>query len=244
MQKKFLLWIISIFLYLGIINSIGAQTMNDQQALSNVQQKVALIAAFTANGNLPQLKVVLNEGLDAGMTINQINEILIQMYAYVGFPRSLNGITTFMAVVQEREQKGIKDPQGEQPNTLPAASNKYEIGKNNLYQLTKVKPTEQLTGSAAFAPGIDTFLKEHLFADIFERGLLDFKARELATISALASIQGVDPMLEAHLNMGMNTGLTEAQLKQLITLINTHVGKQQADTAQRILNQVIKVRGQ
>lgn len=157
------------------------------------------------------------------MTINEINEILIQMYAYAGFPRSLNGITTLMSVVQEREQKGIKDKQGEQPTTLPANSNKYEIGKNNLSLLTKVKPTEKLTGSAAFAPGIDVFLKEHLFADIFERGLLDFQTRELATISALSNMQGVDPMLEAYLNKGINTGLTVPQLKQLIILIKTYV---------------------
>lgn len=244
MYKNVRFWIISSFICLTLSSLIGARTMNDEQSLSNIQQKIALIAAFTADGNLSQLRNVLNEGLEAGLTINQINEILIQMYAYVGFPRSLNGITTFMTVIQKREQKGIKDPQGEKPHVLPANSNKYEIGKNNLYQLTKVKPTDKLTGSAAFAPGIDIFLKEHLFADIFERGVLDFKTRELATIAALASIPGVDPMLEAHLNMGMNMGLTETQLIQLITLINIHVSKQQADTAQRILTQVIKNRAQ
>lgn len=33
------------------------------------------------------------------ITINEIKEVLVQMYAYCGFPRSLNGINTFMTVV-------------------------------------------------------------------------------------------------------------------------------------------------
>jgi 4-carboxymuconolactone decarboxylase len=32
------------------------------------------------------------------LTVNEIKEILVQMYAYAGFPRSLNGINAFMAV--------------------------------------------------------------------------------------------------------------------------------------------------
>ena len=47
------------------------------------------IAAFTANGDLEKLRTALSAGLDAGLTVNEIKEILVQMYAYVGFPRSL-----------------------------------------------------------------------------------------------------------------------------------------------------------
>lgn len=135
-------------------------------------------------------RIALNDGLKAGLTINQINEVLTKMYAYVGFPRSLNGITTFMTVLQEREQIGIKDPQGEPVMPLPATSDKYEIGKNNLYQLLKLNLLKN-------SPAVPLLL--------------------------LVS------MLEAHINMGLNTGLTEIQLKQLIPLINTYVAKQQAD---------------
>jgi 4-carboxymuconolactone decarboxylase len=88
-------------------------TMNDEnQALNALQEKIVTIAAFTAESDLPRLKKALNEGLDAGLTVNKIKEILVQMYAYAGFPRSLNGINTFMGVMEEREAKGIKDEMG------------------------------------------------------------------------------------------------------------------------------------
>jgi hypothetical protein len=55
-------------------------------------------------------------------------------------------------------------------------------------------------------------LKGHLFGDIFGRDNLDFQSREIATIAALANIEGVNAQLEAHFNIGFNTGLTEVQM--------------------------------
>ncbi len=71
-----------------------------EKTLDTLQEKIVTIAAFTANGDLTQLKTALNEGLDADLTVSEISEILIQMYAYTGFPRSLNGIGTFMDVIR------------------------------------------------------------------------------------------------------------------------------------------------
>jgi 4-carboxymuconolactone decarboxylase len=58
-----------------------------------------------------------------------------------------------------------------------------------------------------------------LFADIFESDVLNYRQRELATISALAAMPGVAPQLESHIAMGMNIGLREAQLRQVFDLI-------------------------
>ena len=80
-----------------------------KQSLSAKQAAIVTIASFTAKGDLAQLKGALNEGLNAGLTVNEIKEVLVQMYAYTGFPRSLNGIGTFMTVLDERKAKGIQD---------------------------------------------------------------------------------------------------------------------------------------
>ena len=82
------------------------------EGLNAKQEKIVTIAAFTAKGDLDRLKAALNEGLDAGLTVNEIKEILVQMYAYTGFPRSLNGLGAFMGVMEERQKKGIRDEPG------------------------------------------------------------------------------------------------------------------------------------
>ena len=104
MNRKFTVILAGIFIAVLSIAIISeAQTMKNG-GLNAKQEKIVTIAAFTASGDLQKLKTALSEGLDAGLTINEIKEILVQMYAYTGFPRSLNAITTFMGVLEEREQ--------------------------------------------------------------------------------------------------------------------------------------------
>ena len=77
---------------------------------------------------MEKLRTALHAGLDAGLTVNEIKEILVQMYAYAGFPRSLNGINTFMAVMDERQAKGVKDEMGKDASPVPADMNKDAYG--------------------------------------------------------------------------------------------------------------------
>ncbi len=230
---------IMLFMMLVIAAIAEAQPMDKNQALSAKQQDIIPIAAFTAKGDLDKLKVSLNEGLDAGLSVSEIKEILVQMYAYTGFPRSLNGIGAFMGVLEERQKKGIKDVPGKEPSPLPANKSSIELGTEIQTRLVG-KP---VTGAIfTFAPAIDQFLKGHLFGDIFGRDNLDFQSREIATISALASMDGVNPQLQSHFNVGLNTGLTEAQLKILISVLRAKVGKKEAENANEIFGKVLSGR--
>ena len=189
---------------------------------------------------MEKLKTALNEGLDAGLTVNEIKEILVQLYAYAGFPRSLNGIDTFMGVLEEREKKGIKDELGKEPSPLPANKSSIELGTE--IQTTPDRSAGHRGKYITFAPAIDQFLKGHLFGDIFGRDNLDFQSREIATISALANMEGVNPQLQAHFNIGFNIGLTEAQMRSLISVLEAKVGKKEADNANEILSKVLSSR--
>jgi quercetin dioxygenase-like cupin family protein/alkylhydroperoxidase/carboxymuconolactone decarboxylase family protein YurZ len=239
MDKKITIILASILAALfSIVTFSEAQTMTNG-GLNAKQNKIVTIAAFTANGNLHKLKTALAEGLDAGLTISEIKEILVQMYAYAGFPRSLNGITTFMGVLEEREQKGIKDVPGKEPSSMPA--NKSSIERGTVIQ-TRLIGAPATGKYITFAPAIDTFLKGHLFGDIFGRDNLDFQSREIATISALASMEGVNPQLQSHFNVGLNTGLTEAQLRSLIAVLEANVGTKEAANANETLGNVLSTR--
>lgn len=93
-----------------------------------------------------------------------------------------------MEVMNERKERGIMDNLGLEASLIVSDSSKYERGKKILEALTVTPQPEKLSGYSAFAPTIDTFLKEHLFADIFERDVLTFAQRELVTISVIAAI--------------------------------------------------------
>ncbi|MDR2954070.1 MAG: carboxymuconolactone decarboxylase family protein [Prevotella sp.] len=116
-------------------NHLNAKVMN--AGLTPTHQKIVTIASNTAIGNLEILKTELYEGLDAGLTVNQIKEVLVQMYAYTGFPRSLQAINTFMGVLEERKSKGIKDVEGADASAINDTRDKYIRGREVLESLTR-----------------------------------------------------------------------------------------------------------
>lgn len=209
--------------------SEAAQTMN---TLDAKQQSIVTISAFGATGDLDKLKSSLNEGLDAGLTVNEIKELLVQLYAYAGFPRSLNAITTFQAVVDERKARGVTDVMGREPSPFPTGRSSLEFGTENQ---TKLIGQPVGGGIYDFVPAIDQFLKAHLFGDIFQRDNLDWQSRELATIAILASIDGLNPQLQGHMGIGMYNGLTADQLRAAAALLGEKLGKRYGDNALAVL---------
>lgn len=170
------------------------------------------IAAYAAAGDMPKLNRALSRGLDAGLTVSDAKEVLVQLYAYAGFPRSLNALTELMSVLNERAQRGIQDVPGKDPGPLPSGYDALTVGTANQTKLAGAPVKGALFD---FAPAIDRYLKAHLFGDIFARDNLDWRNRELATIAALAAMQGVEAQLRSHLQIGTNVGLTPAQLRSM-----------------------------
>ena len=178
--------------------------------LTEKEKHIVNISMFTATGDLNSLKTAVKNGLNNGLTVNEVKEVMIQLYAYCGFPRSLNALSTLLEV----SKNGIFTV-GVEGTPLPKKADKNKIG---------IKTQKTLTGKNVkgelfeFAPAIDDYLKEHLFGDIFARGLLTYKEREIATISALSSMDGVEPQLNAHIEIGKRNGLTDNHVSEILKL--------------------------
>ncbi len=221
--------------------SANAQT-NTAQKLDSRQQAIVRISVLTGKGDLEKLKTELSAGLDAGLTVNQVKEVIVHSYAYAGFPRSIRGLQTFMAVLEERKVKGIHEVMGAEASAITDERSRYDRGKAILDTLLGAPQTGPPTGYSAFAPTIEVFLKEHLFADIFERDVLNYAQRELVTVSVLAGIGGVEPMLQSHLKICLNVGITAEQLQQFVEVIQSTAGQKEAKAVQEVLDEVLSNR--
>ena len=211
--------------------------------LGNRHQQIVAIASFTTKGDLEQLKNALNAALNAKLTVNEIKETLVHLYAYCGFPRSIQGLNTLMAVLEERKAKGIADEMGKTASPVTDNLSKYERGKKVLEALTgQTQFMPPKPGYGAFSPEMDVFLKEHLFADIFGRDVLSYQDREVATITALANLGGVEPMMKSHMGIALNIGMTESQLLGLLTIIEEKIGTKEAESGRKGLAEVMESR--
>jgi alkylhydroperoxidase/carboxymuconolactone decarboxylase family protein YurZ len=96
--------IVTILCFLSFFHLSQAKEV-DMGALDKKEQAAITISAYTANGDMDRLKTALEEGLEAGLATNEIKEIFAHLYAYVGFPRSLNAQTLFMNMIEIRKKQ-------------------------------------------------------------------------------------------------------------------------------------------
>lgn len=195
---------------LGTMLFWGGNAMAEN-ALNVKQKSIAEVASYAARGDQTGLKKALSKGLDNGVSVNEFKEVLVQAYAYCGFPRSLNALNTLMNLEEER---GNKDEQGALPSAKPAGES-LDYGTENQTKLVGAPVTGKLF---EFAPAIDEYLKAHLFGDIFARDNLDWRTRELATVAMLASREGVESQLNSHINIAKHNGVSDDEIAEILEI--------------------------
>ena len=221
-------WLLAVLL-LQASASLLAQDMN----LTSKQQALVVIAAHEAKGNIEQLKVALNQGLDCGLTVSEAKEALSQLYAYTGFPRSLNALGALQQVIKERNDAGRRTDVGREADPLLADYDALRQGTQVQTQLVGGQPFNY-----AFAPQTDYYLKAHLFGDIFARNNLTFAEREVVTVSAISTLPGCEPQLKAHVSGALNMGVTRDELMCIPVVLAQKVGAEEATRCAQAINEV------
>ena len=189
----------------------------NSQTLTERQKGLAACACLMAQGDLEGLEYAMRSALNNGVTINELKEAFSQLYAYTGFPRSLNALGVLKKVLDDKSSPSGELERGRwqegKPWTRPAewddAKAAYELGKKNQ---------TQLSGRAFdydFCPQDDYYLKAHLFGDIFASDQLTPADREIVTVAALSGLEGVDPQLAAHKRGAVNMGNSQQLVDEL-----------------------------
>ena len=206
-------------------NTLNAQVLTDRQ------KHLATIAALEAQGDLVRLEPAVRQALDGGVTINEVKEAFSQLYAYTGFPRSLNALGVLGKVIENLKTSKphdlITSMEGK-PWTRPAewddAQKAYELGVKNQTQLSG-RPF-----NFTFCPQDDYYLKAHLFGDIFAGNQLSAADREIVTVAALSALKGVAPQLASHKAGAVNMGNTQQVVDELCRFLSSQ-GLSQCDAS-------------
>ena len=240
-KLKIMTTLLGVFFGCGIAAS---QTPKAGQAMDSKRQHIAEVAALTSTGDLDKLTTVLIDGLNDGMTVSELKEVMVHAYAYCGFPRALRGLQTLVAVLDERKAKGIEDDWGREASPITDTRSKYERGRDILVEISGIPADAPKADYAILAPEIEVFLKEHLFADLFERDVLTYAERELTTVAVIASLgKGVEPMLKGHMGIALNVGITPDELRSVLAIVEKNIGRGEADGGRLALNEVLQSKG-
>ena len=180
--------------------------------LTAKENAIVDIGAWTARGEQDKLGAAFKAGFDAGLTLNEAKELVGQLYAYCGFPRALNAAGTLMGVWDGRAPAWTEGPAASMPRGSLGAQ-ALTVGTANQTKLCGGPVKGALFD---FHPQLDEYLKTHLFGDIFARDILDWRTREIVTIAALAARPETAPQMKAHIAIGKNNGVTDAQAAAIV----------------------------
>ena len=171
-------------------------TAINEQSLTERQKLLAACACLMAKGDLGRLEQAVRTALDNGVTINELKETFSQLYAYTGFPRSLNALNTLERVLDERKKQGIADDEGK-PFARPAV---WDDAAEALRLGTEMQTKDEggTPWDYTFCPQADFYMKSHLFGHIYASDQLPPADRELITLAALSGMTGVAPQFEGH----------------------------------------------
>lgn len=202
--------------------------------LTTRQQGLSAIAGLEAKGDMQRLYAAINEGLDNGLTVAEIKEALSQLYAYTGFPRSLNALGQLQQVLSDRKVQGKSTDMGKDDETvLPKGFNSLKTGTEVQTKVTG-KPFNY-----TFAPREDYYLKAHLFGDIFASKVLSEADREIVTVSGISSLPGCEAQVLAHAHGALNMGVKPEELRDVPMVLASKVGLAEAFRARKAITQVL-----
>ncbi|MBA3499974.1 MAG: carboxymuconolactone decarboxylase family protein [Deltaproteobacteria bacterium] len=84
-----------------LVNEVLFGRIWARDGLDLKSRSIAVIAALTAQGNRTQLKNYVANGLNAGLTREEIVEVMVQLVFYVGLPTVSNALEVAHQVFEE-----------------------------------------------------------------------------------------------------------------------------------------------
>ncbi|RQS63743.1 carboxymuconolactone decarboxylase family protein [Burkholderia sp. Bp8984] len=101
---------------------------------------------------------------------------------------------------------------------------RYARGWNKLKEIDGEVGERVIASLAPIAPDFGRLIVEFGFGDIYSRPQLDLKAREIATIAALAALGNAQPQLKVHVEAALNVGCTRDEIVEVFMQMAVYAG--------------------
>lgn len=121
-------------------------------------------------------------------------------------------------------------------------SERYKRGLEKLKEIDGEAGEKVIAALEDISPDLARYTIEFPFGDIYSRPGLDLRSREIATIAALTVLGYAAPQLKVHINAGLNVGLSETEIKEIIIQMAGYAGFPAALNAMFIVKEVFNER--
>ena len=211
----------------GEVFAVGSLDIKTREMLT--------VVSLSAQQALPQLKAHANAALNVGVTPIELRETVYLCAPFVGFPKTLNALGVINEVFAER---GIKLPLESQGKT--AEEERFAAGSAIQQPLYGNEIKEALAGLPGnMGEDAARFLTEFCFGDIYTRGGLDVKTRELLAIGILVTTGNMQT-LQSHIAGSIRAGNSPETVTAAIIQCMPYVGFPNGLNALKVLKDTLK----
>jgi 4-carboxymuconolactone decarboxylase len=197
--------------------------------LGRRDRSIVTLAALIARNQTVEMPYYFSLALDNGVNPGEISEIITHLAFYSGRANAISAVAVAKDIFAQR---GIGADQ------LPPASPAL-LPLNEAAEAQREKRVGEQFG--AVFPGVVQYTTDVLFRDLWLRPGLAPRDRSLVTVSALIA-SGQFAQLTGHLNIGMNNGLTQAEIAEAITHLAFYVGWPNVFSAMPVAKDVFEKR--
>ena len=187
---------------------------------------------LTTMQTLPQLMAHIGASLNIGITPIEVRESIYLCAPFIGFPKTLNALATANEVFKEQ---GIALPLEKQGmvNEQNRGTKGAEI-QQPLYGDAIKKALKDLPDG--LGDDVARFLTEYGFGDIYTRGGLDLKTKELLVYAVITTLEA-DSQLRSHTLSNIKLGNDKSTLTSVVIQCLPYIGFPAAMKTLRIIQE-------
>jgi 4-carboxymuconolactone decarboxylase len=181
-------------------------------SLNDRQRELITLVVLATNHSLTRLRAHVGAALKVGLTPVEVKEAIYQCAPYIGFPKALDALEQANSVFAERN---IRLPLESQKHVNE--DNRHEKGLELRVAIFGDQTRQLIQNAPENQKHIQDYLSGFCFGEIYSRGGLDIKTRELLTLCILSALGGCEPQLRSHVQGNLNVGNDRELMIEAIT---------------------------
>jgi 4-carboxymuconolactone decarboxylase len=222
---------------LGALGGFAFDVVGEMWArpeLSRRDRSLIVVATLAAQARDEELELHTGIALRNGLTRVEIEELVVTVAAYAGFPAAMAASRHVDAALRAAEgvdrlsDRHAPSPKSDAERDRDAAEVYAAVSGGRGGQ----DPATDLAALSRALGDVGVLAYRWAFGEVWSRPELSRRDRSLAVISILTSL-GADPELAVHVPTGIRHGLTTAEIEAAITHLTLYAGFPRAVEAMR-----------
>ncbi len=178
-------------------------------ALDQPTTHLVKISAAVTLGDEALVETVLRDGVEAGLEVQQIREMLLQVVLFSGFPRVINAFEKLAEMV----------PTTASGEAAPVPADYWEAEGRALFGRIYGRNAERVvTALQGYHPDLADWILRDAYGKVLSRPALSPQIRELAAV-AMLSLLNLPRQLLSHARGALHVGATAEQIRAVVDLI-------------------------